>query len=103
MYYLFANSVLRAEDTRPLKMTDLGQIKSKIFHATSGLAQSGRFSKVSVRAVNSAGECHPHTVEVAGSNPAPPTTWPEAFENRKIHPRSSRIFRSGTSGGKPSP
>jgi hypothetical protein len=24
-------------------------------------------------AVNSAGECHPHTVEVAGSNPAPPT------------------------------
>jgi hypothetical protein len=26
-----------------------------------------------IRAVNSAGECHPHTVEVAGSNPAPPT------------------------------
>jgi hypothetical protein len=25
------------------------------------------------RAVNSAGECHPHTVEVAGSNPVPPT------------------------------
>ena len=24
-------------------------------------------------AVNSAGECHPHTVEVAGSNPVPPT------------------------------
>ena len=28
------------------------------------------------RAVNSAGECHPHTVEVAGSNPAPPTILP---------------------------
>ena len=26
-----------------------------------------------IRAVNSAGECHPHTVEVAGSNPVPPT------------------------------
>ena len=25
------------------------------------------------RAVNSAGECHPHTVEVEGSNPSPPT------------------------------
>jgi hypothetical protein len=25
-------------------------------------------------AVNSAGECHPHTVEVVGSNPTPPTT-----------------------------
>jgi hypothetical protein len=24
-------------------------------------------------AVNSAGECHPHTVEVVGSNPTPPT------------------------------
>ena len=26
------------------------------------------------RAVNSAVECHPHTVEVAGSNPVPPTS-----------------------------
>jgi hypothetical protein len=25
-------------------------------------------------AVNSAGECHPHTVEVVGSNPTPPTS-----------------------------
>jgi hypothetical protein len=25
------------------------------------------------RAVNSAEECHPHTVEVTGSNPVPPT------------------------------
>ena len=25
------------------------------------------------RAVNSAVECHPHTVEVTGSNPVPPT------------------------------
>jgi hypothetical protein len=24
-------------------------------------------------AVNSAGECHPHTVEAGGSNPPPPT------------------------------
>ena len=26
------------------------------------------------RAVNSAGECHPHTVEAVGSNPTPPTS-----------------------------
>ncbi len=29
--------------------------------------------QISIRAVNSAVECHPHTVEVAGSNPVPPT------------------------------
>lgn len=28
---------------------------------------------ITIRAVNSAVECHPHTVEVAGSNPVPPT------------------------------
>ena len=31
------------------------------------------FVQKSIRAVNSAGECYLHTVEVAGSNPAPPT------------------------------
>ena len=46
---------------------------------TQRLGKKGRFAKVSQRtnlnwAVNSAGECHPHTVEVGGSNPPPPTT-----------------------------
>jgi hypothetical protein len=32
-----------------------------------------------IRAVNSAVECHPHTVEVTGSNPVPPTNEKESL------------------------
>ena len=41
------------------------------------------------RAVNSAGECHPHTVEVVGSNPTPPTTL---IKSRGYHVYGAPLF-----------
>jgi hypothetical protein len=37
-------------------------------------------------AVNSAGECHPHTVEVVGSNPTPPTIQHQGVMGMPINP-----------------
>jgi hypothetical protein len=45
------------------------------------------------RAVNSAGECHPHTVEVAGSNPVPPTT-----DNQGVMLHGITFFSFGIGG-----
>jgi hypothetical protein len=43
------------------------------------------------RAHNSAVECHPHTVEVVGSNPTAPTIFPVLSENSLGRPRWSVV------------
>jgi hypothetical protein len=40
------------------------------------------------RAVNSAVECHPHTVEVTGSNPVPPTSKFQGLRTLTVTPFS---------------
>lgn len=48
-------------------------------------------------AVNSAGECHPHTVEVTGSNPVPPTMPFRIVESKGfLLPRRSRKKLKGS-------
>ncbi len=44
-------------------------------------------------AVNSAVECYPHTVEVSGSNPLPPTITAERFSTLVILPKDRGPFQ----------
>ena len=47
---------------------------------SSRIAKAGCYDELPrKRALNSAVECHPHTVEVIGSNPIAPTIFPTAY------------------------
>ena len=60
------------------------------------LSQIWGLERREIRALNSAVECHLHTVEVAGSNPAAPTKSHENVVPWRWCPRATRTFNAAT-------